>query len=58
MHDAEQSCKIWINPDLVISKMAREIGWTFIRAIKSLLKLKNTKTTSEKIATLMKGGFL
>ena len=36
MHDAEQTCKIWINPDLVASKMAREIGWTFIRAIKSL----------------------
>ena len=31
-HDTEQWCKIWINPDLV----AWEIGWTFIRALKSL----------------------
>ena len=35
-HDTEQWCKIWINPDLVVSKMARGIGWTFIRALKSL----------------------
>ena len=35
-HDAEQWCKIWINPDLVVSKMARGIGWTFIRVLKSL----------------------
>ena len=35
-HDTEQWCKIWINPDLVVSKMAWEIGWTFIRALKSL----------------------
>ena len=35
-HDTEQWCKIWINPDLVVSKMAWEIGWTFIRAPKSL----------------------
>ena len=35
-HDTEQWCKIWINPDLVVSKMAWGIGWTFIRAPKSL----------------------
>ena len=35
-HDTEQRCKIWINPDLVVSKMAWGIGWTFIRALKSL----------------------
>ena len=35
-HDTEQWCKIWINPDLVVSKMAWKIGWTFIRAPKSL----------------------
>ena len=34
-HDTEQWCKIRINPDLVVSKMARGIGWTFIRALKS-----------------------
>ena len=33
-HDSEQWCKIWINPDLVVSKMAWGIGWTFIRALK------------------------
>ena len=33
-HDTEQWCKIWINPDLVVSKMAWGIGWTFIRALK------------------------
>ena len=35
-HDTEQWCKIWINPDLVVSKMAWGIGWTFIRALKTL----------------------
>ena len=35
-HDTEQWCKIWINPDLMVSKMAWGIGWTFIRAPKSL----------------------
>ena len=30
-HDTEQWCKIWINPDLVVSKMTWGIGWTFIR---------------------------
>ena len=34
-HDIEQWCKIGINPDLVVSKMARGIGCTFIRAPKS-----------------------
>ena len=34
-HDTEQWCKIWINPDLVVSKMAWGIGWTFIIALKS-----------------------
>ena len=36
-HDTEQWCKIWINPDLVVSKIAWS-RWTFIRAIKSLKK--------------------
>ena len=35
-HDIEQWYKIWINPDLVVSKMAWGIGWTFITALKSL----------------------
>ena len=35
-HETEQWCKNWINPDLVVSKMAWGIGWTFIRALKSL----------------------
>ena len=35
-HVTEQWCKIWINPDLVVSKMAWRIGWTFIGAPKSL----------------------
>ena len=35
-HDTEQWCNIWINPDLVISKMPWGIGLTFIRALKSL----------------------
>ena len=34
-HDTEQRCKVWINPDLVVSKMTWGIGWTFIRALKS-----------------------
>ena len=35
-HDTEQWCKIWINLDLAVSKMAWGIGWTFITALKSL----------------------
>ena len=35
-HNTEQWCKIWINPDLVFSKMAWGIGWTFMRALKNL----------------------
>ena len=35
-HDTEQWCKIWINTDLLVSKMPWGIGWTFIRALKSL----------------------
>ena len=35
-HDTEQWCKIWINPIIVVSKMAWGIGWIFIRAPKSL----------------------
>ena len=35
-HSTEQWCKICINPDRVVSKMAWGIGWTFIRALKSL----------------------
>ena len=33
-YDTEQWCKVWINPDLVISKMTWRIGWTFISASK------------------------
>ena len=35
-HETEQWCIIWINPDLVVSKLAWGIGWTYIRATKSL----------------------
>ena len=35
-HDTEQWCKIWINLDLVVSKLAWGIGWTFIKALKNL----------------------
>ena len=35
-HDIEQRCKIWINLGLVVSKLAWGIGWTFIKAHKSL----------------------
>ena len=35
-HDTEWWCKIWMNPDFVVSNMAWEIGWNFIRALKSL----------------------
>ena len=35
-HDTEQWCKIWINPDLAVLKMAWRIGWTFTRAPKNL----------------------
>ena len=35
-HNTEQWCKNWINPDIVVSKMAWGIGWIFIRALKSL----------------------
>ena len=35
-YDTEKCCKIWINPDLVISKMAWGIERTFIRSLKSL----------------------
>ena len=35
-HHTEQWCKIWINPHIVVSKMAWGIGWTFIRELKSL----------------------
>ena len=31
LHDTEQWCKIWINPDLVVSKMALINEWTFIK---------------------------
>ena len=36
LHDTEQWCKIWINLDFVVSKIAWGVGWTFIRALKSL----------------------
>ena len=35
-HKNEQWRKIWINPDLVVSKVAGGFGWTFIGALKSL----------------------
>ena len=34
-HDTEEWCTVWINPDLVVSKISWEIGWTFIRVLKS-----------------------
>ena len=34
--DTEQWYKIWINLDLVVSKLAWEIRWTFIKALKNL----------------------
>ena len=36
-HDTKQWCKIWINPGLVVSKMAWAIGWTSITVLKSLM---------------------
>ena len=33
-HDTEQWYKIWIKPDLVVSKMEWGIWWTFTRALK------------------------
>ena len=38
-HDTEQWCTIWINPDFSLSKIAWEIRWTFITALKSLKEL-------------------
>ena len=38
LYGTEQWCKIWIKPDLVVSKMVWGTGWTFIRAPKSLKK--------------------
>ena len=36
-HGTDHWCKIWINPDVGVSKMAWGIGWTlFIRASKIL----------------------
>ena len=35
-HDTEQWCKVLINLELVVSKVAWRIGWTFIKARKSL----------------------
>ena len=34
--NSEQWCKIWINPDVAVLKLASGIGWTFIGALKSL----------------------
>ena len=34
-YETEQWCKIWINPDPAVSKMAWGVGWTFIRALDS-----------------------
>ena len=36
LHDTEERCQIWINHDLVVSKMAWGIGWNFIRTLRSL----------------------
>ena len=35
-YDTEQWYKIWVNPELVVSKMTWKIGWTFITALKNL----------------------
>ena len=35
-HEIEQWCKIWMNLDLVVSKMTWWIGWIFIKPLKSL----------------------
>ena len=35
-YDTEEWSKIWINPNLVVTKMTWRIGRTFIRALKSL----------------------
>ena len=35
-HDTGEGWKIWINAKLVVSKITWGIGWTFIRALKSL----------------------
>ena len=35
-YDTEQWCKIWTNPDLVVSKNSMRNRWTFIKALKSL----------------------
>ena len=36
LHDIEQWCKIWINSDLMVPKMAWGVGWTFNKELKSL----------------------
>ena len=35
-YDTEQRWKIWINLDLVISKMKWEIGWSFVTTLRCL----------------------
>ena len=35
-HDTKQRWKVWINPELVVSKMAWGIAWNFNRALESL----------------------
>ena len=35
-HDTEEWCKVLINLDLVVSKLAWGIGWTLIKALKNL----------------------
>ena len=35
-HATEERCKVWIKLDLVVSKLAWRIGWTFIKALKNL----------------------
>ena len=61
-HDTEQWCKIWIIPDLVVSKMACGIGWTLgeyffnwkiseklcVMTMKGVEKFKRKKTCSLK----------
>ena len=38
-HNTDQWCKIWKNPNLVVSKMTWGIKWAFIRAPKKNCKL-------------------
>ena len=37
--DTEQWCKIWINPDLGVPKIAWRIEWTFIQTTQKCEKM-------------------